>query len=223
MAKQKKWPQGYPNGIRLSGQAVFHQKIELLGQLKKCHIGPNAGRDLGIVCCIERSTLNLMNRLKKLTAMIVAVAMAASAVPAFALDGQEVEYLRGSVNAVKEGTIGRLDSSSAADLVFHSDAGQFAIPYAAISSFKYHSENKFRLGVLATIAVGLLKAREKRYMVTITWKDPAAAEPEVATVESSRSAADGLIELLRARASQGCKVAKTGEIDPACGKDQWER
>jgi hypothetical protein len=137
-------------------------------------------------------------------------------VQAMAMDGPEVPYVNGTAQGVKEGTVGTLDSSSATALKFQSGAAGFSIPYDGVSVYKYREENRFRLGVLPTIAAGIVKARSKRHLLTITWKDSQGVA-EVVTLEASKDDALGLVAVLRARATQ----AECGtRMWPSCGPER---
>ena len=105
-----------------------------------------------------------------------------------------------------EGTTGILDMSSEKSLDFRAGSIQFSIPYAEITTVKCREENRFRLGVLATVAVGLLKARSKRHLVTVEWQ-PADGPPGVVTFDASKDKARGLASVLRARAPHACASA----------------
>ena len=92
-----------------------------------------------------------------------------------------------------------LDTSSTAALELHAGTVMVPIPYEQINSYEYRVENRFRLGALPALAVGLLKAREKRHLLTIAWTDDQGAE-QTATFETSRDRARGLIMVLDVRA-----------------------
>ena len=124
----------------------------------------------------------------------------------------DVEYVTGTVKGLSDGATGTVDMSSPQTLEFRAGSGQYSIPYEEITSVKCREENRFRLGVLATIAVGMLKARSKRHFVTIEWKhadDPTA----VVTLDAPKEKARGLAAVLRARAPHACTV---GSAQP-CG------
>jgi hypothetical protein len=127
-----------------------------------------------------------------------------SVVPAVALEGPAVEYVNGTAQGVKEGSAGRLNTSLGKALEFQAGATGFSIPWDGVQIYKYREENRFRLGVLPAIAVGMLKARSKRHLVTIGWKD-ADGVAQLVTLETSRDDARGLIAVLRARSPQACK------------------
>jgi hypothetical protein len=115
----------------------------------------------------------------------------------------DVEYVTGTVKGLSDGATGTVDMSSPQTLEFRAGSGQFSIPYEEITSVKCREENRFRLGVLATIAVGMLKARSKRHFVTIEWKH-ADDLPAVVTLDAPRQKARGMAAVLRARAPHAC-------------------
>jgi hypothetical protein len=120
----------------------------------------------------------------------------------------DIEFVSGTVKGLTEGATGSLDMTTAETLEFRSGSGQFSVPYAEITNVKCHEENRFRLGVLPAIAVGLIKARSKRHFVMIEWKH-ADAPPEVVTLDLPKERARGLVAVLRARAPQACKSGLT--------------
>lgn len=123
---------------------------------------------------------------------------------ALAATGQAATYVSGSLQETKPGTAGTLDMTAPATLDFHmSDGGQFSIPFAAIGNYEYREESKFHLGVLPAIAVALVKKRAKVHFVTMSWKGNRGAT-EVATLEMSKTAANGLMSLLRVRVPGTC-------------------
>jgi len=142
--------------------------------------------------------------MKKLAPIILAMAATLGAVQAFALEGDEITYVSGTAQNVKEGSMGHVDSSSAVALEFRSASGQLSIPYTGIIAYQYREEAKYHLGVLPAIAVGLFAPWAKRHFVTITWHGERDAA-EVATLELSKSSSETLLALLRARATEACK------------------
>lgn len=138
-------------------------------------------------------------------AVLLAVAFAvAGAIPALAGEGLEVTYLNGTVKAIAENASAKLDTTAATALQLQAGQNQIAIPYSAVTTYEYHEENRFRLGVLATIGVSLVKARSKRHFLTIGWKDESGVA-QTATFETTRDRAQGLVKVLDARCPQVCK------------------
>lgn len=123
----------------------------------------------------------------------------------------DVEYVTGTVRGMTEGATGTLDMTSDETLDFKTGSGQISIPYAEITNVKCRVENRFRLGVMATIAVTMVKARSKRHLVTIEWQ-PAGSPAGVVTLDAPKEKARGLATVLRARAPHACPSA-----GPTCG------
>jgi hypothetical protein len=138
-----------------------------------------------------------------------------SGVQASALEQNHATFAIGTVQTVKVGTVGTLETSSATELVFHSNAGQFAIPYAQVVSYTWRDHLKTPLGILPTIALALVIWPPKTYFITITWRSEQGTT-EVATFEVSRLESEGLAALLKARAPYACRP-NSGQ---ACGQ-QW--
>ena len=138
----------------------------------------------------------------RIAVFVLVPLMLVAAIPVFA-DGLEVTYLNGTMKSISENASGTLDTTSAAALQWRANQTQIAIPYSAITTYEYKEENRFRLGVLATIGVSLLKARSKRHLISIGWKDESGAA-QTATFETTRDRARGLVNVLESRAPHAC-------------------
>jgi hypothetical protein len=91
--------------------------------------------------------------------------------PAAAANAGRVKYAGGTVPGVNIGTVGTLDTTAETSLTFDYAGKKLLIPYASIESFD-HSETVARhLGVLPTIVVGLIKARQRRHFFRISYRD----------------------------------------------------
>ena len=117
--------------------------------------------------------------MKTAIAGLLSVAMLMS-VSAMAMDGPEAQYVNGTAPGVKDGSIGTVDTTIATALEFHAGGAGFSIPYAGVQVYKYCEENRFRLGVLPAVAVGILKARSKRHTVTSKSGSPMPGRTEPA-------------------------------------------
>jgi hypothetical protein len=136
-----------------------------------------------------------MNRL--IAGCLCAVVLAAG-VRVYAADGADVTYFGGTAPGIKEGAAGRLDVTDAKELKFQAGSTQLSVPYENVTQVEYREENRFKLGVVGTAVVGILKAREKVHTVTITWKDDKDTA-SVATLEMTKDRATGLLDILKAR------------------------
>lgn len=141
--------------------------------------------------------------MQKAIAVFLCGLFALGGTPLVALDSARASYASGTVDAIKPETSGALNTVPAAALEFRAEQSQFSIPYREITSFQYKEESKLHLGVLATIVVALVAPWEKVDRVTIVWSDPQGAV-EVATLVLSRRDGEGLVSILKARASQAC-------------------
>ena len=133
-------------------------------------------------------------------AMLVALLTLSLAAPALAspVEGSDVMYMGGSVSNVKEGTVGLLDLTAAQELVFEHGDRRVAIPYASIQRFQYSQRLARRLGVAATIAVVLVKHRQRRHVIELYFLD-ANGVNQVAMFELSKDRAAPVVAVLNAR------------------------
>lgn len=136
--------------------------------------------------------------MKRLIAAALMLTLAAPGMTAIAEDTPDVTYVSGTVPGIKEGVTGKLDTTVADDLKFQAGAAEFSVPYSEVTRIEYREQNRFRLGVVGTIVVGMLKAREKVRTVTITWKDGRDIR-NVVTLEMKKERAVALLDVLRAR------------------------
>jgi hypothetical protein len=85
--------------------------------------------------------------------------------PAFAVDAGQAEYAGGTWH-VPKGTVGTLDTTAPAGLVFRyggASAAEVAIDYRNISNFEYTSPVAHHLGLLPFIVRGLIRPQERRH------------------------------------------------------------
>jgi hypothetical protein len=100
--------------------------------------------------------------------------------PALAnVEGDQVMYVGGSNPNVKPGIIGRLDTSQEAFLTYTFDGGRVVIPYAKFVSWEYTEKLARHYGVVGTIAVTLIKYRQRRHYFRINYRDDASVEQVV--------------------------------------------
>jgi hypothetical protein len=154
-----------------------------------------------------------MTRMGKLVGFALVAGMVLKGTQAHAVEGKEVAYVSGTSQTIKEGVVGVLNTSSATDLVFEAGSGRISIPYTRVVSYQYRQEVKVHLGVLPAIAVGLVKKRARRHLVTIIWQGE-GNQREVMTLEVAKTEPQALLALLRARATEACKP-KSGQV---CGQ-----
>lgn len=129
----------------------------------------------------------------------------AISMPAAAVEDGEVMYVGGTAPALKEGVIGRLNTTSQTALEFESAGNTLAIPYAKMESFEYSQQVARHLGVLPAIAVGLVKKRQRRHFFRISYRDDNSVS-QVAVFEVPKQMPRSLLAILQARAPQGCRL-----------------
>jgi hypothetical protein len=126
------------------------------------------------------------------------------ALPSFAIvEGSQVLYEGGTAPGIKDETMGSFDTSSEAALVFNGSGSTLTIPYAKITNFHYEEKLARHLGVVLTIAVVLLKHRQRRHILTVQYKDEQDA-PRVAVFEVSKYAPETVVPVIESRISK-CK------------------
>ena len=67
--------------------------------------------------------------------------------------------------------MGKLDLTRPDTLVFSSGTNTLSIPYTNIQKFEYQQKLARHLGVVATIVVVLVKHRQRRHFIQITYTD----------------------------------------------------
>lgn len=134
------------------------------------------------------------------------------ALPAVAVEGDQVRYVGGTVPAITSDTIGSLDTTSEMSLTFNYKNTSLVIPYGAIDSFEYSKEVTHHLGVLPAIAVGLLKKRERRHFFRISYHD-ADHTVQIAVFEVPKQMPRTLEAVLAAHVPNDCTPLR-----PICKK-----
>ena len=134
--------------------------------------------------------------MKRLLAALVIVSLA---VPALAsgVEGEDVKYVGGTIANMKDGAVGRLDMAGNT-FVFDSGGSRAEIPYASIQRFQYTQPLARRLGVAATIAVGIVKRRQRLHVVEVYFRDTAGAN-QVGVFEVSKDRPASVVAVLHAR------------------------
>ena len=126
---------------------------------------------------------------------------------ASALENGRAKYVGGTLPGLTAGTVGRLDTTSDTSLIFEHAGNKVEIPYASIESHKYSKEVARHLGVLPTIAVGLLKVRQHRHFFRISYRVPGAAAAQVVIFEVPKQMPRTLEAILQTRATATWKPA----------------
>lgn len=151
--------------------------------------------------------------MKRPVALLLAITLAMPAGAAI-VEGEQVMYVGGSVADMKQGAMGRLDVTDEKEFVFASARGKLAIPYHDIRSFTYSRKLGRRTGVLAAAVVVLIKRRQRRHFIEVSFTGQEGM-PHVAIFEVSKDSAQSVVAVLRARAIER-RTAVTQP--PVCGR-----
>lgn len=137
--------------------------------------------------------------MKKVLALLLVIALATPASAGF-VEGEQVMYVGGTIPNLKGGCIGRLDATSAKELVFECAGERFDIPYAGIQRYEYSRKLARRIGAIPTVVVFLaLKRRQRRHFVEIAFKDDEGTAQSM-VLEVSKNMPQTVLAVLRARA-----------------------
>ena len=139
--------------------------------------------------------------MKKLAAFCLLLVIS---LPAGAVEDEQVMYSGGTVASLHAGAVGRLDTTSETMLAFEYSGSKLLIPYAKIDSYEYSMEVARHLGVLPAMAVGLVKKRQRRHFVRISYHDENSVI-QVAIFEVPKRMPQTLLPVLQIRAPQGCR------------------
>jgi hypothetical protein len=155
--------------------------------------------------------------MKKLVALVMVLALALPAVadtrrPLFT-SFDETYYVGGTVADLKEGATGQLRTDGEADLVFEHGGGKVSIPYQSVISYQYTEELARHYGAVLTVAVVLLKHRQRRHVIELTYKDK-ADKSQVAIFEVPKDKALTIVAVLRTRAPKSWAKQKRDTVQP---------
>jgi hypothetical protein len=155
--------------------------------------------------------------MRKLVSMLLVLSLSVSA---FAIvEGSDVMYIGGTVSALNAGAIGHFDTTSESALSFDSSGKKLVIPYGKIQSFQYSRQVARHYGAVLTIAVVLVKFRQRRHFVEIKYLDESNTA-QVAVFEIPKEMPRTLMAVLSTRAPRGCKPdsfgyeSQLGKCDP---------
>jgi len=140
--------------------------------------------------------------------LLTALLILSLAVPAFAsgVEGADVKYVGGTISSMMEGVVGRFDTAASNALVFEHGGSRVEIAYASIQRFQYTQPLARRMGVAATIAVGVVKRRQRQHVVEVYFRDTAGVN-QVAVFEVSKDRAGSVVAVLNARVSRPARPA----------------
>jgi hypothetical protein len=139
--------------------------------------------------------------MKKAVALLLLICCLSSWTLAFDLEivetGQTL-YRGGTVPGFQAGALGKLDLTRPDTLVFSSGTNTLSIPYANVQRFEYQEKLARHLGVIATIAVVLVKHRQRRHFIQIAYTD-ADRKEQVAIFEIAKDDVDATKATLETR------------------------
>ena len=129
------------------------------------------------------------------------------ALPVLAVEASQVKYVGGTVPGMDMGTIGRVDLSGPA-LLFESSGHKVTIPYASIDSFDSSTDVARRLGILPAIVVALIRARQRRHFIGISYRDQ-SSDPltQVVILEVPKGMSRTLERVLATRAPRHTQIS----------------
>jgi len=132
------------------------------------------------------------------------------AVPMFAfVEGDQVEYIGGTAATVAPGTVGKLDTTNEHDLRFVAGSAVLSIPYTKIDSYLYTEEVAHHLGVVPTLAIVMIKYRQRRHYFRISYRDE-NNKPQSVVLEVSKEMPKAVSAVLEARVPKACVGTRSG-------------
>lgn len=120
-----------------------------------------------------------------------------------AVENGQVMYVGGTAGGIKDGAIGRIDTTSETKLGFEAGSQRLEIPFDKIESYEYSEEIARHLGVLPAIGAGLIRHRQRRHFFRISFRDDAGVM-QVAVFEVPKNMPRSLLAVLQTRAPRGC-------------------
>jgi|SRR6266702_2353715 len=145
----------------------------------------------------------------KMVATLLAITFA---LPAFAVEGNEVQYIGGTVSTAAQGAIGRLDTTNEKELKFVTPGSTLAIEYAKIDSYEYTKEVAHHLGVVPTLALVMVKYRQRRHYFRISYRDDKDVAQSV-VLEVPKEMPRAVSAVLEARVPKACIGARFGSCN----------
>ena len=137
--------------------------------------------------------------------IFIVISLLITPLPLLAVEHGQVLYLGGTIPALSENTLGKLDLTSASAMQFDSPKGKFEIPYKTIDAFQFSEELTHHLGVLPAIAVGLTRTRKHRHYFRIVYHNQSNVSQGV-VFEVPKQMPPVLQAVLKARCERVCKT-----------------
>ncbi len=143
---------------------------------------------------------------KLLAALLMVILLSA---PLMAVEGDQVQYIGGTVKNIAPDSIGKLDLTNEKQMVFTAGQSTLVIPYAKIESYQYTQEVAHHLGALPTIAIVMVKFRQRRHYFRISFADENNVEQSV-VLEVPKAMPKVVSAVLESRATTACNGARHG-------------
>lgn len=130
---------------------------------------------------------------------LMAVAMILTFVlPLTIVEGEQVEYIGGTVPGIKNETMGTFDTTQEQALVFNHPGGRLVIPYAKVTSFRYEDRASYEPGVILGLLVELLKEPRRQHFLHLSYSDDGGVM-QVVTFEVAKERPLTLVPLIESR------------------------
>ena len=131
--------------------------------------------------------------------------------PMFAyVEGDQVEYIGGSVSTPTPGTIGRLDMGNDKEFRFIGGTATISIAYDKIDSYKYTEDLAHHMGVLPTVAIVMFKYRQRRHYFRISYRDE-NDRPQSIVLEVPKTMPKAVSAVLETRVPNACIGTRSGD------------
>jgi len=133
------------------------------------------------------------------------------------VNGSHAEIRGGTLKTIPPGTEATIDLGTGPALILHlapppgsPSPQQLRIPYERVKQIRYEVPVARHLGVLPAMAAGLVRKRERKHILTLTFLDGEDI-PQVLELEISKSEPPSLLTTTRARALNATEICNADE------------
>jgi len=137
---------------------------------------------------------------RRLIQVTGAVFVVSATLPA-AVRGDEVLYVGGTLEGLKEKTTGRLDATGAVSAIFTAKKASYAIPFKTISSLEYGQKAGRRVGVALAVSPLFLLSKKRRHYLSIGYVDEKGAK-QGAVLEIGKGRTRSIISALETKSGK---------------------
>jgi hypothetical protein len=153
-----------------------------------------------------------------LNRLVATFLMLSFALPMFAfVEDDQVQYIGGTIGTIAAGTVGKLDTVNEKELRFIAGASVISMPYAKIDSYQYTEEVAHHLGVLPTLAIVMIKYRQRRHYFRISYRDE-NDKPQSVVLEVAKEMPKAISAVLESRVPKACNGSRSG----SCRREQTQ-